>query len=198
MIVVLSRGGFCPKDRRQAEGLVALHRELEVAYCHPSSTPDNCIARARRSSLRELSIVRSISRGGSDMRLRGELDRYNQCRRAASGVARRYVRPPANRSSSRPASNTVSGKPRKTKMPALVSTRPSDREPPVVVGLRSRPPESTAPLWLQTRRIARLSSDEQSKFCRVPGVRLGRQGRVRDASSSEAVSRLHRASAAAQ
>ena len=27
MIVVLSRGGFCPKDRRQAEGLVALHRE---------------------------------------------------------------------------------------------------------------------------------------------------------------------------
>ena len=33
MIVVLSRGGFCPKDRRQAEGLVALHRELEVSYC---------------------------------------------------------------------------------------------------------------------------------------------------------------------
>src|SRR5258708_11920061 len=33
MILVLSRGGFCPKDRRQAEGLVALHRELEVAYC---------------------------------------------------------------------------------------------------------------------------------------------------------------------
>src|SRR6266436_9035619 len=33
MIVVLSRGGFCPKDRRQAEGLVQLHRELEVAYC---------------------------------------------------------------------------------------------------------------------------------------------------------------------
>ena len=33
MIVVLSRGGFCPKDRRQAEGLVQLHRELEVGYC---------------------------------------------------------------------------------------------------------------------------------------------------------------------
>jgi peroxiredoxin len=33
MVVVLSRGGFCPKDRRQHEGLVALHRELEVAYC---------------------------------------------------------------------------------------------------------------------------------------------------------------------
>src|SRR6185437_13169913 len=33
MILVLSRGGFCPKDRRQAEGLIALHRELEVGYC---------------------------------------------------------------------------------------------------------------------------------------------------------------------
>jgi len=33
MVLVLSRGGFCPKDRRQAEALVALHRELEVAYC---------------------------------------------------------------------------------------------------------------------------------------------------------------------
>src|SRR5713101_5011283 len=32
MVLVLSRGGFCPKDRRQAEGLVQLHRELEVAY----------------------------------------------------------------------------------------------------------------------------------------------------------------------
>ncbi len=33
MILVLSRGGFCPKDRGQAEGLVQLHRELEVGYC---------------------------------------------------------------------------------------------------------------------------------------------------------------------
>jgi len=33
MIVVLSRGGFCPKDRRQAEGLLQLHREMEVGYC---------------------------------------------------------------------------------------------------------------------------------------------------------------------
>src|SRR5260221_3912029 len=33
MVLVLSRGGFCPKDRRQAERLVELHRELEVAYC---------------------------------------------------------------------------------------------------------------------------------------------------------------------
>jgi peroxiredoxin len=33
MILVLSRGGFCPKDRRQAEGLLQLHREMEVGYC---------------------------------------------------------------------------------------------------------------------------------------------------------------------
>ena len=33
MIVVLARGGFCPKDRRQHENLVQLHREMEVGYC---------------------------------------------------------------------------------------------------------------------------------------------------------------------
>ena len=33
MIVVLSRGGFCPKDRRQNEGLIELYREMEVGYC---------------------------------------------------------------------------------------------------------------------------------------------------------------------
>src|SRR4029077_14381755 len=30
---VLSRGGFCPKERRQQEGLVQLHREMQVGYC---------------------------------------------------------------------------------------------------------------------------------------------------------------------
>ena len=33
MVLILSRGGCCPKDRRQHEGLVQLHRELEVGYC---------------------------------------------------------------------------------------------------------------------------------------------------------------------
>jgi peroxiredoxin len=33
MVLVLSRGGYCPKDRRQHEGLLQLHRELEVGYC---------------------------------------------------------------------------------------------------------------------------------------------------------------------
>jgi len=33
MVLVLSRGGFCPKERRQHEGLLALHREMLVGYC---------------------------------------------------------------------------------------------------------------------------------------------------------------------
>jgi peroxiredoxin len=33
MVLVLSRGGYCPKDRGQAEGLVQLQCELEVGYC---------------------------------------------------------------------------------------------------------------------------------------------------------------------
>jgi len=45
MILVLSRGGFCPKDRRQHEGLVQLHRELEVGYCRMVTiSTDNLIA----------------------------------------------------------------------------------------------------------------------------------------------------------
>jgi peroxiredoxin len=42
MILVLGRGGYCPKDRRQAEGLAELHRELEVGYCRlVTITTDN-------------------------------------------------------------------------------------------------------------------------------------------------------------
>ena len=44
MILVLSRGGYCPKDRRQAEGLVQLHRELEVAYCRLVTISTDSIA----------------------------------------------------------------------------------------------------------------------------------------------------------
>ena len=33
MVLVLSRGGFCPRERRQHEGLGELHREIEVGYC---------------------------------------------------------------------------------------------------------------------------------------------------------------------
>jgi peroxiredoxin len=44
MIVVLSRGSFCPKDRRQTEGLLELHRELEVGYCRMVTiTTDNLL-----------------------------------------------------------------------------------------------------------------------------------------------------------
>jgi peroxiredoxin len=33
LVLILSRGVFCPKDRRQHEGLLQLHREMEVGYC---------------------------------------------------------------------------------------------------------------------------------------------------------------------
>jgi peroxiredoxin len=44
LILVLGRGGFCPKDRREAEGLVQLHREMEVGYCRPVTiSTDNLV-----------------------------------------------------------------------------------------------------------------------------------------------------------
>jgi peroxiredoxin len=33
LVLVLSRGSYCPKDRRQHEGLLQLHREMLVGYC---------------------------------------------------------------------------------------------------------------------------------------------------------------------
>ena len=33
LVLLLSRGGFCPKERRQHEGLLQLHREMQVGYC---------------------------------------------------------------------------------------------------------------------------------------------------------------------
>jgi peroxiredoxin len=33
LVLVLSRGGYCPKERRQHEGLLELHREMMVGYC---------------------------------------------------------------------------------------------------------------------------------------------------------------------
>ncbi len=45
LIVVLSRGAYCPKDRRQAEGLVHLHRDMEVGYCRlVTISTDNLVA----------------------------------------------------------------------------------------------------------------------------------------------------------
>jgi peroxiredoxin len=45
LILVLSRGGYCPKDRRQAEGLIQLHREMEVGYCRlVTISTDNLVA----------------------------------------------------------------------------------------------------------------------------------------------------------
>ncbi|RDJ08688.1 redoxin domain-containing protein [Rhizobium grahamii] len=44
MVLVLSRGSFCPKDRRQHEGLLQLHREMEVGYCRLVTISTDTIA----------------------------------------------------------------------------------------------------------------------------------------------------------
>jgi peroxiredoxin len=45
MVLLLSRGGFCPKERRQHEGLVQLYREMEVGYCRMVTiSTDNILA----------------------------------------------------------------------------------------------------------------------------------------------------------
>jgi peroxiredoxin len=45
MVLVLARGGFCPKDRRQHEGLLELHREMQVGYCRlVTLSTDNLLA----------------------------------------------------------------------------------------------------------------------------------------------------------
>jgi peroxiredoxin len=47
MILVLSRGGYCPKDRRQAEGLVQLHHEMDVGYSRlVTISTDNMLTRS--------------------------------------------------------------------------------------------------------------------------------------------------------
>ena len=33
LVLVLARGGYCPRDRRQHEGLLQLHREMQIGYC---------------------------------------------------------------------------------------------------------------------------------------------------------------------
>ncbi|AUW42611.1 peroxiredoxin family protein [Rhizobium leguminosarum] len=43
-VVVLSRGSYCPKDRRQAEGLLQLHREMTVGYCRMVTISTDAIA----------------------------------------------------------------------------------------------------------------------------------------------------------
>ena len=60
MVLVLSRGGYCPKDRRQHEGLVQLHREMEVAYCRlvTISTDNIRLFRKRLKRFENLSLMK--------------------------------------------------------------------------------------------------------------------------------------------
>jgi hypothetical protein len=48
MILVLSRGGYCPKDQRQAQGLVQLYREMEVGYSRRLVGSDQSTGRGQK------------------------------------------------------------------------------------------------------------------------------------------------------
>ena len=41
MVLVLSRGSYCPKDRRQAEGLVQLHPVVDPIAAIPGSSSEH-------------------------------------------------------------------------------------------------------------------------------------------------------------
>jgi peroxiredoxin len=56
LIVILARGGFCPKDRRQHEGLLQLYREMTVGYCRIPSE------RSRRISTSPSTPIRRTTR----------------------------------------------------------------------------------------------------------------------------------------
>ena len=51
LVLVLSRGGFCPKDRRQHEGLLQLHREMQVGYCRLVTISTTTCSRRMSSAL---------------------------------------------------------------------------------------------------------------------------------------------------
>src|ERR1700720_3535419 len=70
LVLVLSRGGFWPKDRRQHEGLLQLHREMGVGYCRlvtcsrrmssaPESTPTGPFSRTPGANCKRISTSRS-------------------------------------------------------------------------------------------------------------------------------------------
>ena len=69
MILVLSRGGFCPKDRRQAEGLVRLHHEMEVGYSRLVTSRHRRVHRSRAQS--DDPSCRRIKRSNEPRRRRG-------------------------------------------------------------------------------------------------------------------------------
>ena len=76
MVLVLSRGGFCPKDRRQAEGLVELYREIEVGYCRLVTISTDNITLRRMNIAAELvpTGLSSPTPGGSCRRISASLN----------------------------------------------------------------------------------------------------------------------------
>src|SRR5205807_4314178 len=81
MILVLSRGGFCPRDQRQAEGLVQLYREMEVGYSASSlSVPTTCLR--RMTTTVALALIGRFYPMRDAIRIRG-LERLTKLARAS-------------------------------------------------------------------------------------------------------------------
>src|ERR1700674_4179106 len=72
MILVLSRGGYCPKDGRQAEGLGQLHHEMEVGYSRlVTISTDNMLLTNEYRRRRALDLfIRSGAKGSEGSRHR--------------------------------------------------------------------------------------------------------------------------------
>ena len=69
LVLVLSRGGYCPRDRRQHEGLVQLHHEMQVGYCRlVTLSTDNLIRDERipRGRWRALDVPRGSRAQGAE------------------------------------------------------------------------------------------------------------------------------------
>ena len=73
MILVLSRGGYCPKDRLQAEGQVQLHHEMEVGYSRlvTSSVPTTATSDVG-VSCRSLGVPADVGAGECNLAIRFE------------------------------------------------------------------------------------------------------------------------------
>jgi hypothetical protein len=87
MVLVPSRGGYCPKDRRQAELLVQLHREMEVEYCR--------LVTISTDNITEVPALLGYHDAGSEGRLEGRSQRtlLSLWQILCSGLGRARLKP---------------------------------------------------------------------------------------------------------
>jgi hypothetical protein len=88
MVLVLSRGGFCSKDRRQHEGLGEFFREIEVRYCRlVTVSTDNLLETGEFRSARRHAPAIAERRAPCSARLRAASPGPRRSPRAALPMA---------------------------------------------------------------------------------------------------------------